>query len=91
MLVSDLLNGGIFNGRPLFADGKNATDPVMIKEPVEATQAHQHTSTVSKSTRRPSPALTGGRGVAPAAMPALPPAQDQVRFLAGIAASEASR
>ncbi|KAH9898905.1 hypothetical protein F4778DRAFT_175915 [Xylariomycetidae sp. FL2044] len=27
-----LLNGGIFNDRALCADGKNATDPIMIKE-----------------------------------------------------------
>ncbi|KAI0025037.1 hypothetical protein F4780DRAFT_491252 [Xylariomycetidae sp. FL0641] len=27
-----LLSGNLFNGRPVFADGKNATEPIMIKE-----------------------------------------------------------
>ncbi|KAI0840437.1 hypothetical protein F5Y06DRAFT_240415 [Hypoxylon sp. FL0890] len=31
-----LLNGGIFNGRALLADGKNATESIMIRETVEA-------------------------------------------------------
>ncbi|KAK6950353.1 hypothetical protein Daesc_008679 [Daldinia eschscholtzii] len=29
-----LLNGGVFNGRALLADGKNATESIMIREPV---------------------------------------------------------
>ncbi|KAI1375028.1 hypothetical protein F4677DRAFT_446937 [Hypoxylon crocopeplum] len=31
-----LLNGGVFNGRALLADGKNATETIMIREPVGA-------------------------------------------------------
>ncbi|KAI0380905.1 hypothetical protein F5Y04DRAFT_281250 [Hypomontagnella monticulosa] len=34
-----LLNGGVFNGRALLADGKNATEPIMIREPVAASGA----------------------------------------------------
>ncbi|KAI1078412.1 hypothetical protein F5B20DRAFT_582332 [Whalleya microplaca] len=30
-----LLNGGVFNGRALIADGKNATEPKMIKELID--------------------------------------------------------
>ncbi|KAI1492451.1 hypothetical protein F5X96DRAFT_377821 [Biscogniauxia mediterranea] len=44
-LAYRLLNGGVFNGRALFADGKNATEPIMIKELVD-------TSAVSGSSPR---------------------------------------
>ncbi|KAH7037672.1 uncharacterized protein B0I36DRAFT_69528 [Microdochium trichocladiopsis] len=78
----NLLNGGIFNGRPLFADGKNATAPVMIKEPVEATtQAHRHAPSESKQTRRSSPASSRYQDAAPAVMPPLTPVPDQWFFM----------
>ncbi|KAI2639729.1 hypothetical protein GGS26DRAFT_587178 [Hypomontagnella submonticulosa] len=34
-----LLNGGVFNGRALLADGKNAVEPIMIREPVGSSAA----------------------------------------------------
>ncbi|CAJ2506161.1 Uu.00g002910.m01.CDS01 [Anthostomella pinea] len=47
-----LLNGGVFNGRALFADGKNATEPVWIKELVPAGSG---SSPRTPRTSRPTP------------------------------------
>ncbi|KXJ94238.1 hypothetical protein Micbo1qcDRAFT_159302 [Microdochium bolleyi] len=73
----ELLNGGIFNGRPLFADGKNATDPVMIKEPVDVADVHKHALSVSKHTRRSSPPTPHYRDVTPAVAFPVRPVHDQ--------------
>ncbi|OTA95801.1 hypothetical protein M434DRAFT_28491 [Hypoxylon sp. CO27-5] len=45
-----LLNGGIFNGRALLADGKNATESIMIRESVKAPTTR---SSASKTPRPP--------------------------------------
>ncbi|OTB08616.1 hypothetical protein M426DRAFT_158468 [Hypoxylon sp. CI-4A] len=45
-----LLNGGVFNGRALLADGKNATETIMIREPVAGPT---NKGSVSKSPRTP--------------------------------------
>ncbi|KAI1417565.1 hypothetical protein F5Y13DRAFT_59802 [Hypoxylon sp. FL1857] len=39
-----LLNGGVFNGRALLADGKNATESIMIRETVKASSINSSAS-----------------------------------------------
>ncbi|KAI1212861.1 uncharacterized protein F4807DRAFT_302277 [Annulohypoxylon truncatum] len=50
-----LLDGGIFNGRPLFANGKNVSESIMIREPVGASKTAPKTAskTASKPTSKP--------------------------------------
>ncbi|KAI0847966.1 hypothetical protein F5Y00DRAFT_108473 [Daldinia vernicosa] len=53
-----LLNGGVFNGRALLADGKNATEPIMIREPVGVSATGNSTSKPSHTPRYRTPPST---------------------------------
>ncbi|KAI2472003.1 hypothetical protein F4781DRAFT_45684 [Annulohypoxylon bovei var. microspora] len=53
-----LLNGGIFNGRALLADGKNATETIMIREPVGAPTTSVSTSRTSHTPKFKTPPST---------------------------------
>ncbi|KAI1096328.1 hypothetical protein F5B19DRAFT_488294 [Rostrohypoxylon terebratum] len=52
-----LLNGGIYNGRALLADGKNATETIMIRESV-VTSPQTASKTASKTSSKPTSKLT---------------------------------
>lgn len=52
-----LLNGGIFNGRALLADGKNATETIMIRESV-VPSPKTVSKTASKTASKPTPKAT---------------------------------
>lgn len=85
--TSELLNGGIFNGRALFADGKNATNSVMIKEPVVVANTPKQATSGSKHVRRTSPPTTRRGDIIPTVAPPARPVYDQVsdgRQLPGI-------
>ncbi|KAI1768859.1 hypothetical protein GGR53DRAFT_476089 [Hypoxylon sp. FL1150] len=50
-----LLNGGAFNGRALLADGKNATETIMIREPVATAGTSKSSSRTSNTPRYQTP------------------------------------
>ncbi|KAI4862887.1 hypothetical protein F4820DRAFT_394855 [Hypoxylon rubiginosum] len=53
-----LLNGGAFNGRALLADGKNATESIMIREPVGTAGTSGSSSRTSNTPRYQTPPST---------------------------------
>ncbi|KAI1393699.1 uncharacterized protein F4822DRAFT_439650 [Hypoxylon trugodes] len=53
-----LLNGGVFNGRALCADGKNATESIMIRETVDSPVNGSSVSRTLQSPRFQSPPST---------------------------------
>ncbi|KAI1808427.1 hypothetical protein F4811DRAFT_238481 [Daldinia bambusicola] len=53
-----LLNGGVFNGRALLADGKNATESIMIREPVAISTINNSASKTPHTPRYRTPPST---------------------------------
>ncbi|KAI1464675.1 uncharacterized protein F4812DRAFT_466915 [Daldinia caldariorum] len=65
-----LLNGGVFNGRALLADGKNATESIMIREPVDVYTTSNSTSRTPHTPRyRTPPSTQYSAGTPPMASP----------------------